>query len=84
MFLRAPPRGFEEMIEHFFTAPAACGGFPLPPIRGPPTPECGGGQVYEGKRNRVTIVPNKKRHLSISKDAVLSVNLLTKIIETLM
>ena len=42
------------MIEHSFTAPAACGGLPLPPLRGPPTPECGGGQVYGGKRNRVT------------------------------
>ena len=43
------------MIEHSFTAPAACGGLPLPPLRGPPTPEYGGGQVYGGKRNRVTI-----------------------------
>ena len=41
------------MIEHSFTAPAACGGLPLPPLRGPPTPEYGGGQVYGGKRNRV-------------------------------
>ena len=30
------------MIEHLFTAPTACGGLPLPPLRGPPTPECGG------------------------------------------
>ena len=43
------------MIEHFFTVLAACGGLPLPPLRGPPPPpECGGGQVYGGKRNRVT------------------------------
>lgn len=37
------------MIEHSFTAPAACGGLPLPPLRGPPTPEYGGGQVMEEK-----------------------------------
>ena len=39
------------MIEHFFTAPAACGGAPFHHYVVPPPPECGGGQVYGGKRN---------------------------------
>ena len=37
------------MIEHSFTAPAACGGLPLPPLRGPPPPYSGVGKFMEEK-----------------------------------
>ena len=37
------------MIGHSFTAPAACGGLPLPPLRGPPPPSTGVGKFMEEK-----------------------------------
>ena len=49
MFLRAPPRGCEEMIEHFFTAPAACGGSPFHHYVVPPPPSAGVGKFMEEK-----------------------------------
>ena len=38
------------MIEHFFTVLAACGGLPIPPLRGPPPPPSAGvGKFMEEK-----------------------------------
>ena len=41
-------RGAFYFLGAFLFSPAACSGLPLPPLRGPPTPDCGGGQVFFG------------------------------------
>ena len=46
-------RGAFYFLGAFLFSPAACSGLPLPPLRGPPTPDCGGGQVFwEGGERR--------------------------------